>query len=263
VENTVMEAISEDGTSIACWRTGSGRPLVVVHGTTADHTRWAGVLPELERRFTVYAVDRRGRGGSGDSTAYAVEREFEDVAAVVEAIGEPVSLLGHSYGAICALEACLLTDRVRRLIVYEPPIPTGAPLYPPGAPERIQALVDAGDPEAGLEVFMREVVRMPASELEVYRRLPAWPVRVALAPTIPRELVLDRTYAFRPERFASFSVPTLLLVGGDSSPPFRQPVDLLAATLPDNRVAVLPGQRHVAMDTAPDLFLTEVLEFLA
>lgn len=261
-ENAAMEAISEDGTSIAYWRSGSGPPLVLVHGTTADHTRWAGVLPELERHFTVYAVDRRGRGGSGDGAAYTIEREFEDVAAVIEAIGEPVSLLGHSYGAICSLEAALLTDRVRRLILYEPPIPTGAPLYAPGAPERIQALVDAGDPEAGLEIFLREVVSMPASELETYRSLPAWPVRVALTPTIPRELVLDRTYTLRPERFAGFSVPTLLLVGGDSPPVFRQPVDTLAAILPDSRVAAMPGQRHVAMDTAPELFLSEVLGFL-
>jgi pimeloyl-ACP methyl ester carboxylesterase len=137
-------------------------------------------------------MDRRGRGGSGDGPVYAVEREAEDVAAVIEAVGEPVFLLGHSYGAIASLEASRLTPHVRRLVLYEPPIPVGAAVYPPGVPERIQALVDAGDLEAGLEVFFREVVRMPDPEFEVFRTLPAWEGRVRLAPTIPRELTIER-----------------------------------------------------------------------
>jgi pimeloyl-ACP methyl ester carboxylesterase len=261
-EGIVMEATSVDGTRIAFWKSGSGPPLVLVHGTTADHTRWSGVLPELERHFTVYAVDRRGRGGSGDTPPYALEREFEDLVAVVEAIGEPVFVLGHSYGGICALEASLLTDRIRRLVLYEPPIPTGVPLYPTGVSARIQALVDAGDPEAGLELFFREVVLMPERELEAYRQLPAWSVRVTLAPTVPREMALDDSYAIRAERFASSSVPTLLLLGGDSPPPFRRAIEVLDDTLPNGRVVELPGQRHVAMDSAPEMFLAEVIEFL-
>ena len=261
-ESSVMHTISKDGTCIAYWRSGSGPPLLLVHGTTADHSRWARLLPELERHFTVYAMDRRGRGGSGDAAAYAIAREFEDTAAVVEAIGEPVFLLGHSYGAVCSLEAALLTDRVRKLILYEPPLPIGAAFYPPGAPERIQALVDAGDLEGALETFFRDVVRMPAAELAAYRQLPAWKVRVALAPTIPRELVLERGYTFRPEQFEGFTVPTLLLAGGESAPVFRQAIHTLHGALPNSELAVLPGQRHVAMDTAPELFLGEVGRFL-
>jgi pimeloyl-ACP methyl ester carboxylesterase len=139
-------------------------------------------------------MDRRGRGGSGDSPAYDIMREAEDVAAVVDAIGEPAFVLGHSYGAVCSLEAALLTDNVRRLILYEPPIPTGLRAYPPGAPDRMQALIDSGELEAALEVFFREIVRMPEHELEAYRRLPMWKGRIQLAPTLPRELVFDQTY---------------------------------------------------------------------
>jgi pimeloyl-ACP methyl ester carboxylesterase len=106
--------LSEDGTSIAVWQSGEGAPLVLVHGTTADHTRWAPVLPALEERFNVLAIDRRGRGRSGDADDYAIEREFENVAAVVEWAGDGVNLLGHSYGGVCAIEAALLTDRVRK-----------------------------------------------------------------------------------------------------------------------------------------------------
>lgn len=263
-ESAMMQTTtSKDGTRIAYWRSGTGPPLVVVHGTTADHTRWARIRPTLENTFTVYAMERRGRGGSGDAADYAIDREFQDVAAVVDAIGEPVYLLGHSYGAICSLEASLLTDGVERLILYEPPISTGVPLYPPGTPERIQSLVDEGDQESALELFFREVVRMPDDEFEIYRGLPVWPARIALAPTIPRELVVDRNYQFRPERFAGFNTPTLLLLGGDSPPTFRQAIDMLDAALPASRVAVMPGQQHVAMDTAPDLFLAEVTRFLS
>jgi pimeloyl-ACP methyl ester carboxylesterase len=189
-------------------------------------------------------------------------REAEDVAAVVAAIGEPSFILGHSYGGVCSLEAALLTDKVTRLILYEPPIPTGLPQYPPGVPDRIQALIDRGKLEAGLEVFFREVVRMPEPELAAYRQLPGWQVRIQLAPTIPREMALDRTYRLDPEKFADFQVPTMLLLGGDSPPLFQQATQLVDATLPNSQVVILPGQQHIAMDTSPDLFEKEVLGFL-
>src|SRR5436190_5786548 len=120
---------SKDGTAIGCFVSGSGTPMVLVHGTSADHGRWAPIMPALERHFTVYACDRRGRGASGLGEPYAIEREFEDVAAVVDGIGGPVDLLGHSYGAICALEASRLTPHLRRLVLYEPPVPAGLPIY--------------------------------------------------------------------------------------------------------------------------------------
>ena len=114
--------VSGDGTPIAVWRSGDGPPLVLVHGAAADHNRWAPVLSALEERFSVMAIDRRGRGGSGDAHDYALQREFEDVVAVVESAGKAVNVLGHSYGGICALEAALLTDRIQTLVLYEPPM---------------------------------------------------------------------------------------------------------------------------------------------
>src|SRR3954464_9972824 len=95
---------SKDGTPIAYWQSGQGPLLVLVHGTAADHGRWAPILPAFEQHFTICAVDRRGRGGSGDpEEVYAIEGEFEDVSAVVDSLGESTILLGHSYGALCAL----------------------------------------------------------------------------------------------------------------------------------------------------------------
>lgn len=127
----VETVISMDGTRIGWARTGDGPPLVLVHGTTADRTRWKPVLPAFEERFTVFAVDRRGRGASGDAANYAIEREYEDIAAVVNAIGAPVNLLGHSYGARCALGGALLARNIRSLVLYEPAL-TGPKPYPPG-----------------------------------------------------------------------------------------------------------------------------------
>ena len=253
---------SKDGTGIGFWQSGSGPPLLLVHGTTADHSRWSSISPRLEQHFTVYAMDRRGRGGSGNSPEYALMREAEDVAAVVEAIGEPVFTLGHSYGAVCSLEAALLTDKIRRLILYEPPIPTGLPQYPPGVPDRLQTLIDGGRFEAALEMFFAEVVRMPAHELESFRRLPVWQVRVQLAPTIPREVAIDRMYSFDPQKFSSLQTPILLLLGGDSPPLFQQAIAAIHPALPNSQVVVLPGQQHIAMDTDPELFVREVTHFL-
>jgi pimeloyl-ACP methyl ester carboxylesterase len=259
-----METItSADGTTIGYEATGSGPPLLLVHGTTADHTRWAGILPQLQQHFTVHAMDRRGRGASTDDPeGYDILREAGDVAAVVDAIGQPVDVVGHSYGAVCSLEAAVLTDSIRRLVLYEPPLPTGVPMYPPGLPDRMQALIDDGELEGALELFFREVVRMPDHELVEYRELPVWKQRIQLAPTIPREMAIDRSYSFDPKKFADLGVSVLLMLGGDSPPIFPAAIEAADAALPDSRVVVLPGQQHIAMDTNPELFLSEVRDFL-
>jgi pimeloyl-ACP methyl ester carboxylesterase len=262
-----MEQItSKDGTIISYRCDGAGSPLLLVHGTTADHRRWSSIIPRFEGHFSVYAMDRRGRGGSGDHPDYDILREAEDVAVIVEAIfqqvGEPVSVLGHSYGAVCSLEAALLTDKLSRLILYEPPLPTGLPMYPPGVPDQIQALVDRDELEPAVEVFFREVVKMPEHELVDFRQLPIWKDRIQLAPTIPRELLIDRYYRFDAEKFTGIQVLTLLLLGGDSPPLFKRAIEALEATLPHSRVVIMPGQQHIAMDTNPDLFVSEVLGFL-
>ena len=160
------------------------------------------------------------------------------------------------------MEAALLTAKVSRLILYEPDVPTGVPITPPGVSDRMQALIDSGEWEAALEVAFREIVRMPEHELEAYRQLPMWNVRIQLAPTIPRELDIYRTYRFTTERFAGLQAPTMLLLGGDSPPYVRQAIEIVDAALPDSRVVIMPGQQHIAMDTNPELFVREALRFL-
>ncbi|HTJ47445.1 MAG TPA: alpha/beta hydrolase [Kofleriaceae bacterium] len=253
--------LSADGTPIHAAVSGQGPPLLLIHGTSADHTRWNGVRAELESSFTVHAMDRRGRGGSGDSTDYSITREFHDVAAVIATLGHDALVLGHSYGAICALEASLLAPPAK-LVLYEPPIRTGDAAAPDMLVAALDALLEAGDRDGVVATFLREVVRMPPAELDVLRGLPAWEGRVRAAHTLPRELRASNAYVFDPARFAELRVPTLVLAGGASPPYFRNAADAVVAALPDARLAILPDQQHAAMDTARELFLREVTSFL-
>lgn len=261
-----MEKVtSPDGTPIAYHRSGRGAPLVLVPGTgAANPAAWTAVVPALAERFTVYAVDRRGRGESGDGPRYAIEREFEDIATVVGSVGEPANLLGHSFGALCALEAALLTQNLNRLILYEPWIPRpGAAAYPDGFIERLEALQEAGDREGVLTLHYRENVGMTLLEIEQMRFSPAWPERLATAHTLPREMRAEVQYVFDAERLGGVHVPTLLLLGGDSPQLAKESTQTIGSTLPNARIVVMPGQQHIAMYTAPDLFLHEVLAFLS
>lgn len=264
MEETLAGTVTTGGgTPLAYWRYGKGPPLVLVHGTAADHSRWSPVRPALEERFTVYAIDRRGRGGSGDSDDYAVAREFEDVAAVVDSIGESVNLLGHSYGALLALEAALLTRNVRKLVLYDPGIEVGEEeIYPHEVVERLDALLTAEDRDGVIETTMREVAGLSPEVVEYMRSQPAWQSRVDAAHTIPRELRAVKAYRFDPENFKNVATPTLLLGGDDSPAAFRRASEAVDEALPDSRLVVMEGQGHAAMDTGTDLFTEEVLRFL-
>jgi pimeloyl-ACP methyl ester carboxylesterase len=128
--------------------------------------------------------------------------------------------------------------------------------------ERMQALIDAGQPEQALLVFCRDVLRLPPPELASFQESPGWSARVAVAHTIPRELQAVDAYTFDPKHFHIMRAPTLLLVGGDS-PPFRRTVaEAFHAALPNSQIGVLPGQRHGAVEAAPDLFANETMRFL-
>ena len=254
---------TEGGTPVAYWRSGKGPPLVLVHGTAADHSRWSPVLPALEEHFTVYAIDRRGRGGSGDTDDYAVAREFEDVAAVVDSLGEPVNLLGHSYGGLLALEATMLTPNVRRLVLYDPGIEVaGAEIYPHEVIERMEARLEVGDPAGVVEITMREVAGLPPETVEYMRTLPVWQARVDAAHTIPRELRAIKSYRLDPQRFEGLGTPTLVLSGGDSPAALRKAAAAVDQALSHSHHVVMEGQGHSAMDTGTDLFTAEVLNFL-
>ncbi len=260
---------SRDGARIAVFRSGDGPPLVLVHGATADHTAFRVVGPVLSVSFTVYAIDRRGRGSSGDAPdPYSIEHEFEDVATVAEALastsGGPVDVFGHSYGGRCALGAALLTDAIRRVISYEgAPTPPGSSYHPPGIEARLRERLAAGDRDGALAAFLTEVVGMSAADLAAYQADPIWPVRASAAGTILRELEAEADPAASLDRLGAVCQPVLQLLGGESLPVFRDATVALDSRLADGRVVIIDGARHAAHHTHPDQVVRAVRAFLA
>ena len=264
-QNEMKTVTSEDGTKIAYKITGSGPPLVLLHGSgVSDHRRWeiAGVCPSLAEHFTVYAIDRRGRGMSGDNEEYAFEREIEDVAAVVDSIDEPATLLGHSYGALIALETALRTDDISKLILYEPPISAdGQKLTSDEVIAEMNDLLDEGKNEQAVILFFREIGGLTPVEIETFQSSPGWQDRINGAHTLPREEQAIAGYKFHPARFAEITVPTLLISGGESPQIYRNATKAVHETLPDSRISVFEGEKHVAMNNVPDRFIDVVLGF--
>jgi len=139
----------------------------------------------------------------------------------------------------------------------------GMEIYPPAIVNKLQALLDAGDRDGVVTTFMGEIAQVRPDDLKLLQSLPAWKARVAAAHTIPRELRADGDYTFDTRRFSGLKMPTLLLIGGDSPPFLKAGSEALQRVLPNCRTVVMHGQQHAAMDTGTELFLTEVLRFLA
>lgn len=255
---------SANGVPIGCYRSGAGPALVVVHGTGADHTAWDLVAPKLARHFTVYTMDRRGRGSSGDTPEYSLEREYDDVIAVVNGIEAPVHLYGHSFGGACAIEAAMRTPRLSSLILYEGgPKPLGLRFFPDEFIAQLETLIAQGQREEAMRLFVLRGAGLSSQDLHILERSPAWANRVAAAHTIPRELRAFNEYGgTNLDRFRTLSIPTLLLVGGQTEGRRREMFLALDAVLPRSQVVDLPGQGHAAHQTAPELLADSLTTFL-
>ena len=259
--SAVVEYVtSSDRTRIGYHRTGEGPPLVLLHGATGDHTSFTYLAPLLAESFTVHAVDRRGRGESGDASDYSIEREFEDVASVVDSLERPASVFGHSYGATVALGAALVARNLRKLVLYEPS--PGFVVVPTEDVERIEELVARGERDDALVETYR-IIGLTSKEIEKRRAAPTWPARVAAAHTIAREIRAEEAYRVDPDLFRRLAAPVLLLLGEDSPDWAQEGTEVIRAALPDARVAVLRGQAHIATVTAPELVADEIVRFLS
>ena len=249
-------AVSRDGTRLGVFESGQGPPLLLVHGALGDHTRWDVLRAYLEPHMTVFAMDRRGRGASTDAPVYAAEREYEDVAAVIDAIaqrtGQAVTAYGHSYGGLCAFGAATLTSNLGRLALYEGwPPPDPEPFEPSvDLRQQVETLLGAGDVDEALELILGEVVGMTDQEIATYRADPSWSGRVAAAPTFFREEAAFAKAVWSRPAAARIRVPTLVLTG-DQTPSWRSHADEVVDALPDARRVVLAGQGHSADITAP------------
>jgi pimeloyl-ACP methyl ester carboxylesterase len=249
---------SSDSTPIALWRSGRGPSLVVVHGTAADHTAWDLVAPQLGGAFTVYRMDRRGRGASGDARDYSFAREVDDVVAAVNAVPPPAYLYGHSFGGGLAWEAALRSPGLAGLVLYEGGPKPPMRFTPDELIAELQGLLDEGRREDLLVRFMLTAAGLSEADVEVLRQSSAWAGRLAAAHTIPRELRAQNDYAADPASFSRLAVPVLALYGGASLPRRQEMFHVMAARIPNCRVVELPGQGHAAHQTGPAL-LADVL----
>ncbi|MFI2431294.1 alpha/beta fold hydrolase [Streptomyces sp. NPDC018693] len=252
-----------DGTPLAVWAEGEGPALVMVHGSLQDHTVSAALVGELRTGLTTFALDRRGFGASGDGADYAIEREFEDVAAVVDAVaartGGPVAVWGHSYGASLAMGGATLTGNVGHLLLYEPSLGL---VYPDGWIGRVERALADGDDEEAVVLVLRDVLEFTDAQIDAVRSGPEWARRVAVAPTVAREARAEEEWVYRPGQFTGITARTLLLSGSESPPALKQATDRAAAAIPGARIRVLDGHAHIAHRTDPAMVAAVVRGFL-
>jgi pimeloyl-ACP methyl ester carboxylesterase len=250
---------SADGTDIAIDRTGSGPPVILVCGGSVDRMSNTGLAEQLAPHFTVLNYDRRGRGDSGDTPPYAVQREIEDVDAVVGAAGGSAFLYGTSSGAALAMEAAIRLDAITKLALWEPPfLPEGAPKPPADTAQTFTDLVEAGRRGDAVEFFMAKVVGLPPEFVQGARQAPFWAQTEALAHTLAYDATVMGDYSIPTDKASSVKVPTIVIAGGADFPWMPETAQTLAAAMPDGQYRRLEGQGH---DVDPTVLAPALIEF--
>jgi pimeloyl-ACP methyl ester carboxylesterase len=248
----VSAVTSKDGTTIAFERTGSGAPLIIVDGALCWRESGPArkVAAELADRFTVIAYDRRGRGESGDTAPYSVQREVEDIEALIGEAGGRAHVVGFSSGAVLAMEAARNGAGIEKIAAYEPPfiVDNSRPPAPPTYLSELHELLAADRRGAAVKRFMR-LVGMPGILVAMFPLLPGWKKLKSVAPTLPYDATcMGDTQLGKPldaDRWGAVSVPTLVLVGGKSPAWMQNGMKSLAEILPHSDKLVLEGQTHL------------------
>jgi pimeloyl-ACP methyl ester carboxylesterase len=239
-----------DGVEVGVHQLGNGPDVVLVHGTACDHRVWARVSRRLAANYTVHAIDRRGRGASGDGSAWSLTRDAGDVAAVAAELGTEVPVVGHSLGGIVALEAGLAGDAVGPIVAYEPPV-HGEDRPPMEAADDLERQHREQGPEAAVEAFLGEVGYEEAQIDRLRKHEEIWQATLATADTLAREARADLAYEVDPDHLAGLTQPVLLLEGARGPADFEVGLDLLADALPDVQREAVPGATHAVLYEAP------------
>jgi pimeloyl-ACP methyl ester carboxylesterase len=257
-----MESLtSRDGTTIAFDRLGQGPPVVLVSGGSVDRSSNLPLAQELAPDFTVLNYDRRGRGPSGDTPPYAIDREIEDIEAVIEAAGGEASLYGSSSGAVLAMFAAEADLPVAKLAMWEPPfVPEGMPRPPEDQVERYETMVAEGKRGDAVEYFMSKVVGLPPEFVEGAKQQPFWAATEALAHTLAYDARIMSDYRIPVDRAGGVKVPTLVIAGGADMPWMRDTAAALAEALPQGQARFLDGQGH---DVDPTVLAPVLKRFFA
>jgi len=246
----MAHVISKDGTNIVYDKLGSGPAVILVGGAFQDRQGLASHAQLLSQHFTVYNYDRRGRGESGDTQPYAVDREVEDIQALIAAAGGQAYLFGGSSGAALALEAARQGVSVTKLALYEPPfvVDDSRPAVPADIAQQLRDLLKAGKPGDAAELFLVRGANMPVEMVAEMRAAPYWPEAEASATTLPYDAdIMGDTMSGNPlpkDRWKNVTVPVAVM-WGDQSPAWQQTsMKQLVALLPHATSMVLEGETH-------------------
>jgi pimeloyl-ACP methyl ester carboxylesterase len=253
---------SKDGTRIAYDKTGDGPALIIVAGAFQDRMAMAAYAGPLSKRFTVYNYDRRGRGESGDNQPYTVEREIEDIDALIQEAGGSAFVFGGSSGGVLTLDAAAHGSNITKLAVYEPPfvVDNSRDPVPEDIVEQLKNMVASGLRGDAAETFMTKGSLMPAEMVAGMRTQPFWPSVEAVAHTLVYDaVIMNGTMQGTPlptNRWAAVTIPTLVIYGGAGPVWSRNAAETLVKLLPNAKPQKLEGQFH---ELTPDV-LTPVLE---
>jgi pimeloyl-ACP methyl ester carboxylesterase len=259
---------SKDGTSIALDQTGSGQPLILVDGALCSRSSGPNgpLAAQLSRRFAVFTYDRRGRGDSGEKKPYAIEREVEDIEALIREAGGSAYVYGISSGAALALEAANRLPGIKKLALYEAPfiVDNSRSPVPDNYSARLDELLAADRRGAAVKHFMRKGVGLPAMIVAMMPLMPAWSKLKAIAHTLPYDTILTVDYQrgkpLPAGRWNTVTVPTLVADGGKSEPWMRHAMQALAKALPNAEYRTLEGQTHIVK---PEVLAPVLTDFLA
>ena len=259
-----LSAVSADGSEITCEVAGpdNGPALLLVHGTADDRFGFDRVVPHLTDTYTLYLMDRRGRGlSTKQADDYKIEREYEDIGVLAMAIaarhGRPADLFAHSYGALCAIGAARISSRLGRIMLYEPP---------PGTPSRLVDRMVERNAEGDLEGVMRiQFCELQSQPTSLFDRLKGDPVRWArymgFAGTISREFVQARRFKVIDDDFTDRHEAVRFIVGEKTFPPLIAYTETAMRAFPMADKRILPGQGHAALRAAPDMVANEIRDF--
>jgi pimeloyl-ACP methyl ester carboxylesterase len=266
-----METVrSNDGTAIAYERTGTGKAVILVGGAFNLRSTVAGLAAALAPQFTAMTYDRRGRGDSGGDAAGSSqqlrEREFDDLAAVVQAAGGRASVFGHSSGGVLVLEAAASRPDlgIDQLVVYEPAYVVEGTRPIPGSDllERLQALLREGRRDDAVELYQLEAIGLPAPMVEGMKKSDMWGWLTALAPSLPYDAALyDPGFGPPVDRLVRIAQPTLAVAGSKTFESLRAATRAVADAIPPARYVELPGEDHGILHR-PEALATVMVDFL-
>jgi len=259
---------SKDGTTIAFDQIGNGPLVILVDSALADRTICAKLAKLLAEEFTVINYDRRGRGDSADTQPYAVQREVEDIEALIDATGGSAFIFGSSSGAVLALEAASkLSTKVKKQILYEPPfiVDGSRPPMPADFVEQVKELLARDKRSDALKLFFSKAMGIPSIFITIMRLMPSWSQSKSVAHTLPYDLaIMGDTQRGKPlsaNRWATADMPTLVLTGGKSEAFFHTGGDALAKLLPNAKHRILKDQHHGSVVMSPNVVASEMTQF--